>query len=64
MLATIGESLAGLVVDNSGNLFGSFYASAGSYTDGEVWQINPSTGAVIATVPANIPAPSRSRSIR
>ncbi len=58
LLATIGESLAGLVVDNSGNLFGSFYASAGSYTDGEVWQINPSTGAVIATVASGLTCPA------
>ena len=58
LLATIGESLAGLAFDNSGNLYASLYATAGSYTNGAVWQINPSTGAVIATVASGLTCPA------
>jgi hypothetical protein len=54
LVGSLGPTLGGLVFDSSGNLFGSRDATTGDFTTGAVMQINPSTGAVIATVASNL----------
>ncbi len=54
LLSTIGPSFGRLAFDHSGNLFGSRNATTGDFTTGAVFQLNPTTGAVIATVASNL----------
>jgi hypothetical protein len=58
LVANIGTTLASLVFDSSGNLYGSRTATTGNFTTGAVMQINPSTGAIIRTVASNLTCPT------
>jgi len=57
LLATLGQTLAGLAFDHSGNLYASRFGTGGGFTTGDVMQINPSTGAVVATVASSLTCP-------
>jgi len=54
----LGQSLASLVFDASGNLYGSLDTTAAGFTTGMVLQIDPATGADLRTVASNLTCPS------
>ena len=58
LVANIGTTLASLVFDQSGNLYGSRTTTGGAFTTGAVFQINPATGAIIRTVASNMTCPT------
>ena len=58
LVANIGTTLASLAFDSGGNLYASRTATTGDFTTGAVFQLNPSTGAVIRTVASNLTCPT------
>ncbi len=58
LVANIGTTLASLVFDQSGNLYGSRTTTGGNFTTGAVFQIDPATGAIIRTVASNMTCPT------
>jgi len=54
----LGPTLAGLVFDASGNLYGSFDATTGNFTTGAVVQIDPGTGTEVRTVAPSLTCPT------
>ncbi|HUO03936.1 MAG TPA: protease pro-enzyme activation domain-containing protein [Candidatus Binataceae bacterium] len=57
LLANLGPALASLVIDGSGNLYGTRFATTGNFFTGAVLQIDPSAGTIIGTVAQNLTCP-------
>ncbi|MGC1678689.1 MAG: protease pro-enzyme activation domain-containing protein [Candidatus Binataceae bacterium] len=55
---SLGKTLANLVIDASGNLYGSFDATTGNFNTGAVVQIDPSSGTVTRTIASDLTCPS------
>ncbi|MGH7813641.1 MAG: Ig-like domain-containing protein [Candidatus Binataceae bacterium] len=54
LLSTLGPTLGRLVFDSSGNLYSARDATTGDFTTGAVFQIDPTTGAIIRTVASSL----------
>jgi Pro-kumamolisin, activation domain/Bacterial Ig-like domain (group 1) len=53
----IGPSIGALVFDTAGHLYTSQNSTTGNFTTGAVFQIDPSSGAVLRTVASNLTCP-------
>ena len=58
LVANVAETISGLAIDKSGNLYASIETTPAGFTTGSVVQLDPSTGAIIKTLASNLTCPA------